>query len=96
MWSWSLANNVMRHDVKLHIIEIHLAGKILNWVGGWLDGWLVGESGNKANSAQFSWSLAIVVMNYLGKESIFGPIRDLINYLGLKPKFTISYIKKNT
>ena len=26
---------------------------------GWLDGcWMVGESGIKANSAQFSWSLA--------------------------------------
>ena len=25
---------------------------------GWMDGWMVGESGIKANSAQFSWSLA--------------------------------------
>ena len=25
---------------------------------GWLDGWMVGESGIKANSAQFSWGLA--------------------------------------
>ena len=28
-------------------------------VGWMLDGWMVGESGIKANSAQFSWSLAI-------------------------------------
>ena len=28
-------------------------------VGCWmLDGWMVGESGIKANSTQFSWSLA--------------------------------------
>jgi len=28
-------------------------------VGCWMDvGWMVGESGIKANSAQFSWSLA--------------------------------------
>ena len=29
------------------------------WMDGWMDvGWMVGESGIKANSAQFSWSLA--------------------------------------
>ena len=32
---------------------------------GWLDGWMVGESGIKSNSAQFSWSLA-----ELGKNNI--------------------------
>ena len=35
----------------------------MNFIGwmdvGWMDGcWMVGESGIKANSAQFSWSLA--------------------------------------
>ena len=29
-----------------------------------LDGWMVGESGIKANSAQFSWSLAELGNNY--------------------------------
>ena len=37
---------------------------------GWMDGWMVGESGIKANSAQFSWSLA-----ELGKNS--GPLISL-------------------
>ena len=47
-----------------------LAGKYTllgGWFGGWMDGWMVGESGNKANSAQFSWSLA-----ELGKKIEFG------------------------
>ena len=31
----------------------------VGWMDGWMDvGWMVGESGIKANSAQFSWSLA--------------------------------------
>ena len=31
----------------------------VGWMDGWMDvGWMVGESGIKANSAQFSWSFA--------------------------------------
>ena len=36
-----------------------MVGWLDGWmVGCWMDGWMVGESGIKANSAQFSWSLA--------------------------------------
>ena len=47
-------------SVKLNTTEIHTSCKInfIGWMVGWLDGWMVGESGIKANSAQFSWSLA--------------------------------------
>ena len=41
---------------------------------GWmLDGWMVGESGIKANSAQFSWSLAELGKN-LESEYYFFPL----------------------
>ena len=41
---------------------------MVGWMlDGWMDvGWMVGESGIKANSAQFSWSLA-----ELGKKRVF-------------------------
>ena len=38
---------------ELCFVKINFIG-----VGGWLVGWMVGESGNKANSAQLGWSLA--------------------------------------
>ena len=35
-------------------------------LGGWMDvGWMIGESGIKANSSRFSWSLA-----KLGKKKV--------------------------
>ena len=55
-----MANNAMRHDVKLYIIEIHFSWKntlLGGWLGGWMDGWMVGESGNKANSAKLEMEL---------------------------------------
>ena len=39
-------------------------------VGWMLDGLMVGESGIKANSAQFSWSLAELGNNF-GKKATF-------------------------
>ena len=52
--------------------------RVAGWVAGWLAGWVlggwvagsVGESGNKANSASWSWSLAEL-----------GNIIRLINFL---------------
>ena len=40
----------------------------VGWMDGWMDGcWMVGESGIKANSAQFSWSLAELGKKYVQK-----------------------------
>ena len=55
---WALQLLPFDTSVKLHITEIHISCKI-NFIGWMLDGWMVGESGIKANSAQFSWILAI-------------------------------------
>ena len=72
---WALQLLPFNTSVKLHITEIHISCKInfIGWmldVGCWMDvGWMVGESGIKANSAQFSWSLA-----ELGKNITRAPL----------------------
>ena len=42
---------------ELCFVKINFIG-VGGWLVGWLVGWMVGESGNKANSASWSWSLA--------------------------------------
>ena len=40
------------YRVRLFFVKINFIGWLDGWVGGWMvGGWMVGESGNKANSA---------------------------------------------
>ena len=48
-------------------------------VGGWLGGGLVGEAGNKTNSALLSWGLAEI-----GNTNIFGILLVLLGEIAYK------------
>ena len=57
-----------------------MVGWLDGWmVGCWMDGWMVGESGIKANSAQFSWSLAELGKNNSPLTSLPVDARTVIN-----------------